>query len=213
VVTNDGIKHTVHSRVYASYQESIQPIYMPSLNPDDFPAMPEPQINDRVDWTGTIIGVAMIVVGAGLIPVGIGVPMLAGGILVGVGLGLVILDAVAHNKGYSGIGPYLGGIFSNALDNLWEDLEGVGNFLHAVGEGIWDGLVWFGEAISEYGSILLGLLIIGVSLALFFLPVYAQIKLWGIFLSFSQGKVDKAVAQSQDLASTIGGVAGKLRRR
>ena len=213
VVTNDGIKHTVHSRVYASYQESIQPIYMPSLNPDDFPAMLEPQINDRVDWTGTIIGVAMIVVGAGLIPVGIGVPMLAGGILVGGGLGLVILDAVAHNKGYSGIGPYLGGIFSNALDNLWEDLEGVGNFIHAVGEAIWDGLVWFGEAISEYGSILLGLLIIGVSLALFFLPVYAQIKLWGIFLSFSEGKVDKAVAQSQDLASTIGGVAGKLRRR
>lgn len=213
VVTNDGIKHTVHSRVYASYQESIQPIYMPSLNPDDFPAMPEPQINDRVDWTGTIIGVAMIVVGAALIPVGIGVPMLAGGLLVGGGLGLVILDAVAHNQGYSGIGPYLGGIFSNALDNLWEALEGVGNFIRAVGEAIWDGLVWFGEAISEYGSILLGLLIIGVSLALFFLPVYAQIKLWGIFLSFSQGKVDKAVAQSQDLASTIGGVAGKLRRR
>jgi len=213
VVTNDGIKHTVHSRVYASYQESIQPIYMPSLNPDDFPAMPEPQINDRVDWTGTIIGVAMIVVGAALMAIGVGVPLVVGGVIVAGGLGLVILEGIAHKEGYSGIGPYLGGIFSNALDNLWEALEGVGNFLYAVGEAIYDGLVWFADAVTEYGSVLLGLLIIGVSLVLFFFPVYAQIKLWGIILSFSEGKVDKAVAQSQDLASTIGGVAGKLRRR
>ena len=56
--------------------------------------------------------------------------------MIGTGVSLVILDEIAHNKGYSGIGPYLGGIFSNALDNLWEDLQDVGNFLRAVGEAI-----------------------------------------------------------------------------
>jgi hypothetical protein len=212
VVTNDGIKHTVHSRVYASYQESIQPIYMPSLNPDDFPAMPEPQINDRVDWTGTIIGWAMILVGAALIPVGIGVPMLAGGILVGVGLGLVILDEIAHKKGYSGVGEYLGGIFSNALDNLWDKLQDVGNFIRAVGEAIYDGLVWFADAVTEYGSVLLGLLIIAVALALFFAPIYTQLKLWGIAWRMAEGDVQAAAAQAQDLASQASGIVSKFRR-
>ena len=154
----------------------------------------------------------MIVAGAALIPVGIGVPMLAGGILVGVGLGLVILDEIAHKKGYSGIGPYLGGIFSNALDNLWEALEGVGNFLYAVGEAIWDGLVWFADAVTEYGSVLLGLLIIAVALALFFAPIYTQLKLWGIAWRMAEGDVQAAAAQAQDLASQASGVIKKLRR-
>ena len=154
----------------------------------------------------------MIVAGAALIPVGIGVPMLAGGILVGVGLGLVILDEVAHNEGYSGIGSYLGGIFSNALDNLWDELQGVGNFLRAVGEAIYDGLVWFADAVTEYGSVLLGLLIIAVALALFFAPIYTQLKLWGIAWRMAEGDVQAAAAQAQDLASQASGVIKKLRR-
>jgi len=213
IVKNGDVEHKVQSRLYASYQRSVGEVFMPSLDPADFPPMPEPKINDRVDWTGTIIGLAMIVVGAALIPVGIGVPMLAGGILVGGGLGLVILDAVAHNKGYSGIGPYLGGIFSNALDNLWESLEGVGTFLHAVGEAIWDGRVWFADAVTEYGSVLLGLLIIAVALALFFAPIYTQLKLWGIAWRMAEGDVQAAAAQAQDLASQASGVMSKLRRR
>ena len=213
IVTNGGVEHKVQSRLYASYQRSVGEVFMPSLDPADFPPMPEPKINDRVDWTGTIIGLAMIVVGAALIPVGIGVPMLAGGLLVAGGLGLVILDAVAHNKGYSGIGSYLGGIFSNALDNLWEGLEGVGNFLHAVGEAIWDGLVWFADAVTEYGSVLLGLLIIAVALALFFAPIYTQLKLWGVAWRMAEGDVQAAAAQAQDLAGQASGVMSKLRGR
>lgn len=213
VVTNDGIKHTVHSRLYASYQESIQPIYMPSLNPDDFPAMLEPQINDRVDWTGTIIGLAMIVVGAALIPVGIGVPMLAGGLLVAGGLGLVILDAVAHNKGYSGIGSYLGGIFSNALDNLWQGLQDVGSFLHAVGEAIWDGLVWFADAVTEYGSVLLGLAIVAVGLVIFFYAITSQMKVWMMAWYLSRGKFDAAAAEAEQLQGQVSGAIGRLRGR
>lgn len=212
IVTNGGVEHKVQSRLYASYQKSVGEVFMPSMDPADFPPMPEPKINDRVDWTGTIIGLAMIVVGAALIPVGIGVPMLAGGLLVAGGLGLVILDAVAHNKGYSGIGPYLGGIFSNALDNLWDGLQDVGNFLHAVGEAIWDGLVWFADAVTEYGSVLLGLLIIAVALALFFAPIYTQLKLWGIAWRMAEGDVQAAAAQAQDLASQASGVMSKFRR-
>ena len=212
IVTTGGIEHKIQSRLYASYQRSVGEVFMPSMDPADFPAMPEPKINDRVDWTGTIIGVAMIVAGAALIPVGIGVPMLAGGILVAGGVSLLILDEIAHNKGYSGVGEYLGGTFSNALDNLWESLEGVGNFLRAVGEGIWDGLVWFADAVTEYGSVLLGLLIIAVALALFFAPIYTQLKLWGIVWRMAEGDVQAAAAQAQDLASQASGVMSKFRR-
>ncbi len=133
--------------------------------------------------------------------------------MVGSGISMIVMEYAAHQAGYTGLPDMVAGTFQGPLDNLWSGLSDAGNFIRAVGEAIYDGIVWFADAVTEYGSILLGLLIIAVSLALFFLPVYAQIKLWGIFLSFSEGKVDKAVAQSQDLASTIGGVAGKLRRR
>lgn len=213
IVMNGDVEHKIQSRLYASYQRSVGEVFMPSLDPADFPPMPEPKINDRVDWTGTIIGLAMIVVGAALIPVGIGVPMLAGGLLVAGGLGLVILDAVAHNKGYSGIGSYLGGIFSNALDNLWEGLEGVGNFLHAVGEAIWDGLVWFADAVTEYGSVLLGLAIVAVGLVIFFYAITSQMKVWMMAWYLSRGKFDAAAAEAGQLRGQVSGAIGRLRGR
>jgi hypothetical protein len=169
--------------------------------------------NQQMNWFGSLIGVALIVAGAALIPIGLGVPvMIAGAAMIGTGVSLLILDEIAHNKGYSGVGEYLGGIFSNALDNLWESLEGVGNFLHSVGEAIWDGLVWFADAVTEYGSILLGLLIIAVALALFFAPIYTQLKLWGIAWRMAEGDVQAAAAQAQDLASQASGVMSKFRR-
>jgi len=209
----DGINHVVYARPWHSYQHSVFPVTSPSMDPADAPIMPEVVENQRMNWYGSLIGVALIVAGAALIPIGLGVPvMIAGAAMIGTGVSLLILDEIAHNKGYSGVGEYLGGTFSNAIDNLWESLEGVGNFLYAVGEGIWDGLVWFADAVTEYGSVLLGLLIIGVSLALFFAPIYTQLKLWGIAWRMAEGDVQAAAAQAQDLASQASGVMSKLRR-
>lgn len=216
IVTTGGIEHKIQSRLYASYQRSVGEVFMPSMDPEDFPPMPEPKINDRGNYFGTIIGFAMILIGGVLVFTGIAAPI---GFFLG-GAGAVMLTADLMSGGHffseraaDNINNVFNGIFSNPLDKLREALEGVGQFIKSIGEAFYDGLKWFADAAMEYIPILLGLLIIAVSLALFFLPIYAQIKLWGIFLSFSEGKVDKAVAQSQDLASTIGGVAGKLRRR
>lgn len=210
----DGQKHTVFARPWASYQMSAFALTAPSLDPADFPALPEVVENQQMNWFGSLIGVALILVGAALIPIGLGVPvMIAGAAMIGTGVSLLILDEIAHNKGYSGVGEYLGGIFRNALDDLWEGLEGVGNFLHAVGEAIWDALVWFADSITEYGSVLLGLAIIAFSLGLFFLPIFAQVKLWAMFLELAKGNYKGAAAQAQGLADTASSAVGKLRGR
>jgi len=208
-----GQEHIVHAAPWASFQRSVFPVTAPSMNIEHAVALPEVQVNDRVDYFGTIVGLAMIVAGAALIPIGVGVPLVVGGVLVAGGLGLVILEGIAHKEGYSGIGPYLEGKFSNALDNLWNSLQDAGRFLHSVGEAIYDSLVWFADAVTEYGSVLLGLLIIAVALALFFAPIYTQLKLWGIAWRMAEGDVQAAAAQAQDLASQASGVMSKLRRR
>ena len=206
-----GNNHEIWARPWISYQLSLGQVQPPSINPTDWPGLAEVQDNDQANYFGSLIGVALIVVGAALIPIGVGIPILIGGAAIAAGVSLLILDEIAHNKGYSGVGEYLGGMFSNAIDNLWEGLQGVGNFLWAIGEAIYDGLVWFADAVTEYGSVLLGLLIIGVALALFFVPIYTQIKLWGIFLAFSEGKVDKATSMAQDLASHGSAAVGKIK--
>ena len=73
--------------------------------------------------------------------------------------------------------------------------------------------MWFADAVTEYGSVLLGLLIIAVALALFFAPIYTQLKLWGIAWRMAEGDVQAAAAQAQDLASQASGVMSKLRIR
>ncbi len=103
------------------------------------------------------------------------------------------------------------GAFNNALDLIWDSLKALGNFLWSIGEYIYDALTWLADQIMEYGAVLLGLLIIGVALALFFIPIYAQLKLWGIVWSMAQGKFEKAAAQAQDLASAASSAAGKVK--
>lgn len=109
------------------------------------------------------------------------------------------------------VGNTIPRMVQNAIDSFINAMQDFGKFLWSIGEEIFNILTWLVDVIIEYGSVLLGLLIIGVALALFFAPVYAQIKLWGIFLSFSEGKVDKAVAQAQDLASQGSAAVGKIK--
>lgn len=103
-------------------------------------------------------------------------------------------------------------LVQNAIDATKNAMEAVGKFLWSVGEFIFDVLNWVVDATVEYGSVLLGLLIIAVALALFFAPIYTQLKLWGIAWRMAEGDVQAAAAQAQDLASQASGVMSKFRR-
>lgn len=213
-IIDDGAEHKIQSRLYASYQKSVEKVYPPSLDPADFPALPEPQVNERGNYYGTIIGSIMILVGGAMVATGVLAPV---GFLVG-GAGAVMLasDLMSGGNFFGGAGTSginLPGIFSNPLDKIRDALVSTGKFLHSIGEALYDGIMWLVDSIDEYLPILLGLLIIGISLVLFFFPIYAQIKLWGIFLAFSEGDSDKAIAQAQDMAGAVSGAVSKLRRR
>lgn len=216
IVTNGDVEHKVQSRLYASYQRSVGEVSMPSMDPADFPPMPEPKINDRGNYLGTIIGAAMILIGGVLVWTGIAAPI---GFLLG-GAGAVMLTADLMSGGHffseraaDNVNNIFNGIFRNLLDNIREALEGVGKFIISIGEAFYDGLKWLADAIQEYIPILLGLLIIAVALGLFFGPIFVQLKLWGIAWRMAEGDVQAAAAQAQDLASQASGVMSKLRRR
>lgn len=208
--TLSGVEHDVFTRPWSSFQLSVQPVYAPSLNPDDFPPMIDVQVNEPRTWYGTILGAALIVGGIVVSFSGIGLTL--GGMMVGAGISMIVLEYAAHQAGYSGLPDLVAGVFQGPLDNLWNGLKDVGNFLRSIGEIIWDGLVWFADAVTEYGSVLLGLLIIAVALALFFAPIYTQLKLWGIAWRMAEGDVQAAAAQAQDLASQASGIVSKFRR-
>lgn len=205
-----GVERVIWANLWASYQLSLGQVQPPSVNPADWPGLAEVQENERVDFFGTIIGLALIVVGAAVIATGVGMPL--GLAMVAGGLGMVILEGIAHKQGYPGLPEYVHGLWQSALDMIIPALEGVGKFIIAIGEGIWDAITWFADAVLEYGSVLLGLLIIAVSLALFFAPIYTQLKLWGIAWRMAEGDVQAAAAQAQDLASQASGVMSKFRR-
>ena len=202
-----GVDHVVHSRLWFSYQESVAQIFPPSLDPADFPEYMLPQTNQKGNYYGTIIGAILVVIGGAMIATGFLAPV--GVIVAGAGALMIIAD-LSKNGYLIGDGT-LPGWMENGLDKIRDFLKGIGDFIVSIGEGLWDALKWLADVIVEYGSILLGLLIIGVALMLFFIPIYAQLKLWGIIWSMAQGKLEKATAQAQDLASAAGGAAGKIK--
>lgn len=129
----------------------------------------------------------------------------------GVGVAWWALSALTDLPSPIDVYRAVSGFVSNLIDIAWDILSGIGSFLWSIGEYIWDALSWLAEQIIEYGAILLGLLVIGVALVLFFAPIYAQLKLWGIVWSMAQGKIEKAVSQAQGLANTASSVAGRLK--
>ena len=206
----DGVNHNVFARAWHSFQLSVQQVFAPSLDPADFPPMIDVRINEPRIWYGTILGAALIAGGVVVSFSGIGLTL--GGMMVGSGISMIVMEYAAHQAGYTGLPDMVAGTFQGPLDNLWSGLCDAGNFIRAVGEAIYDGIVWFADAITEYGSVLLGLLIIAVSLALFFVPIYTQLKLWGIAWRMAEGDLQAAAAQAQDLASQASGVMSKFRR-
>lgn len=105
---------------------------------------------------------------------------------------------------------YIYGIVKNAIDAAWDFLKSIGEFIWSIGEWLYESLVWLAEQLVEAGAILLAFLVIGLALVIFFAPVYAQLKLWGIAWSLAEGKFQKAASQAQDLADTASSAAGKI---
>ena len=210
-LTIDGVLHTVYARPWSSYQLSIGEVIQPSLNPADWPPIVEEVVNQQANYYGTIIGAIAVVIGGALIATGIGAPI---GFLIG-GAGAVMI-AADLNRGGTLINGDIPGWLSNPLDVIWDTLISVGEFLWSVGEALYDAITWVVDAINDYLPILLGLLIIAVALGLFFIPIYAQLKLWGIAWRLAEGDLQKAAAQASDLAGeaedTLKG-AKKFKRR
>lgn len=206
LLTIDGINHTVHARPWSSYQLSLGEVIQPSLEPADWPPIVEEVVNQQANYYGTIIGAIAIILGGVLIATGIGAPI---GFLLG-GAGAVMI-AADLNRGGTLISGNIPGWLSNPLDVIWDTLVGVGEFIWSIGEALYDAITWVIDAINDYLPIFLGLLIIGVALALFFVPIYAQLKLWGIIWLMAQGKIEKAADRAQNLADQASNIIGKVR--
>ena len=212
ILTLEGVEHTVYSRVWNSYQPSLVQIFAPSMNPSDFPQWMEPEQTQKANWYGTIIGACMIIVGAILVATGFLAPV--GGVLMGTGALTIIADLAKGGHLWGG-GP-VSGWLRNAIDNAREFFEGVGEFLISIGEGLWDAITWLADAIVEYGSVLLGLLIIGVALILFFYPIKWQLGFWDMVWAMAsgdwKGAAKAASGLDRDLSKAVR-AAGKVDKR
>lgn len=199
-----GINHTIYARPWASYQLSLGDIVPPSVNPYDWPGLIEVQENQKQTWYGTIIGFVLITAGAALIATGIGIPL--GVAMVGGGLAMIILEDIAHQKGYRGLPDLVAGAFSNAIDAIWDALQGVGEFLRSIGEGIWDAITWFVDAVIEFGAYLLGFLLIFIAMYIFFFFVQYQLKLWSFGWAMAEGDLRAAGREANGLLRESGKV-------
>ena len=94
----------------------------------------------------------------------------------------VISWLVQHASDFMiGAASLIWGIFKNVLDFAMGILQAIGTFIRAVGEAIYTALTWLIESVMEYGSILLGLLIMGVAMLLYFYPVHYAIRIGTAF--------------------------------
>lgn len=116
----------------------------------------------------------------------------------------VISWLVEHARDFMiGAATLIWGTLKNLIDFSMGILQGIGNFIRAVGEFIYTALTWLVDSILEYGSILLGLLIVGVGLLIFFYPIHYQVKLWTAGLLMAQGKFTQADRELSGVAKDI----------
>jgi len=116
----------------------------------------------------------------------------------------VVSWLVEHAREFMiGAATLIWGVMRNLMDFAMGVLQGIGNFVRAVGEFIYTALTWLVDSILEYGSILLGLLIVGVGLLIFFYPIHYQVKLWTAGLLMAQGKFTQADRELSGVAKDI----------
>lgn len=194
-----SVEHTVFSKPWFSYQESSAPVSPPELDPSATSELLTPKENQKATWYGTIIGACLVVAGGLMIATGFLAPV--GAVIAGVGTAMIIVDvAKGGHLIEKGVLP---GWMENALDKVRDALSGIGEFILSIGEGLWDALEWLVDAIVEYGSVLLGLLIIAVALMLFFYPIKWQLGFWGMVWAMAEGDWKGAAKAAQGLDKDI----------
>lgn len=99
---------------------------------------------------------------------------------------------------------YIYGIVKNAIDAAWNFLKQIGEFIWSIGEWLYQSLIWLAEQIVEYASYLLGIIIIGASLYLFFYPIQVQLKMWGFGLALAEGDFKGASREANGLMRELG---------
>lgn len=136
-----------------------------------------------------IVGCLLIVGGAVLVATGVGAGF--GAVMIATGIGILLYRNWPA--------------FHDAVDKfvgmVIDAIQGLGNWLYKLGMWLWKALTWLVDQIVYYGSILIGLLIIAVAIALFVGPIYAEIKIMGAFLMIAKGDYEKAAAQLSGLVA------------
>lgn len=128
----------------------------------------------------------------------------------GVGVAWWIVSTLTDMPSPIDVYRQLLGNLNNVLDIMWDSLKAIGSFLWSIGEYVYDALTWLAEQIVQYGSYLLGLLIIAAALLIFFFPIHYQLKLWTSALLLAQGKVAQAQKGVEEVATDIGNKASTI---
>ena len=86
--------------------------------------------------------------------------------------------------------------FRDAVDSfvgmLTDGLTWLGDWLYKIGMAIWKALTWFVDQLIYYGSLLIGMLMIVVALAIVIIPVYMTMNIMGGILLLVKGDMKGA---------------------
>ena len=107
-----------------------------------------------------------------------GLALLAGGV------GLFLYDNV----------PWIRDLVDSAIRLIIDGLKWLGNWLWKIGQMLWKALTWLVDQLIYYGGVLIGLLLVGVAIALFMLPIHMEIKMLNGILYLVKGDPERASA-------------------
>jgi hypothetical protein len=184
-----------------------------ALNGTGAPLNPLPQQTElRVSDSGVLASI-MITTGALVAIFGGPVGWVLGAVLIGGGVAIWLNDQLQRgNNVVSDIVNGVAGWIRGAVDAAWGVLVGIGQFLWQVAESIYGFFQWLVNAILEYGSILLGLLVVGVAMLLFFYPINYEVRILESFYLMAQGRIaegaNKGYRAGKDIVGDFTG-AGK----
>jgi len=143
-----------------------------------------------------VVGCLLIVAGAVLIVTGVGAGFGIGLIATGIGMLLYQNWPAFHNA----VDKFVGMVI--------DAIQALGNWLYKLGMWIWKALTWLVDQIVYYGSIILGLLMVGGAMALLVLPLTWEMKILGAFEALVRGDVERAQRSLGEATTSMRRVGG-----
>lgn len=105
--------------------------------------------------------------------------------------------------------PTLSGWISDGLNWAWDKIKDFGAWVYKVGQDIIGAVSWFVDQLIYYGSIILAILILALSIVIAFFLFYAPAKLAMALIAAFRFRGREAVGHIQDLSATVGKVGGR----